>query len=504
MSAKPPTNRLICVTGLPGSGKSFFASRLAKSINADHLNSDRLRNNLGLRGNYSAEAKEIVYNALFEQTKKALIDNQSIVLDSTFYQESVRDLYESLSRSLGVPIVWIAITASEETIRERTEKQRPYSEADFEVYQSIKAKFENLKHIDLSLDSDSDSVEEMVDQTMAHLGMLTTAIIKGIIQRQAFADTSKETKLIETHASWVILTDNFAFKIKKPVHFSFMDFSTLEKRKFYCDQEITLNRRFTSGVYLDVQAIRKTPEGLVIGAETGEIIDYAVRLKRLDEDIRMENLLQKGEIQASGIRSIAKQLVEFHKNAPVLKKEWNLVVAQMDFFDIKKVRPFIHKHFGRKYGEIFDKILFQANQFLKRGGYRFQERVDLGFVRDGHGDLHSGNIFMYPEPILFDCIEFNAHFRQLDLLDELAFLCMDLEFYGKEEQAKNLIETYESLAPLRVDPIDEFIFLYFKMYRANVRLKVTVLQHSENPSADQLIRIKTYLDLLDKYSKQFH
>ncbi|MBR9922822.1 MAG: AAA family ATPase [Bacteroidetes bacterium] len=490
---------LICITGLPGSGKSFFANKLARDLGAHHLNSDRVRNRMGLRGHYDPESKKKVYNTLLEETKTDLKAGNTVILDSTFYQPEVREPFENLASDLGLEIFWIEVFADEETIRERIDKQRPYSQADFEVYQNIKKKYEAPDSVGIRLDSSRLSPNEMIEETKRELGMTTTPQIWEIIRRKAFPDTAKNPSMVETHASWVILSDHFAFKIKKPVHFSFMDFSTLEKRKYFCEEEIRLNRRLTNDIYLDVLEIRKTRKGLEINGDSGPVVNYAVKLRKMEESVRMENLLKNKEIKKEGIIKIASQLAVFHQKADVIKESWDLNQAQLDFYDLKKVRPFIQNHFGRKKTELFDRILFQSTQFLKRMSDRFVWRVENNFIRDGHGDLHSGNIFMYPEPVLFDCIEFNPHFRKLDLLDELAFLAMDLEFHGFPDLAETLITAYEKDFPLRLNEADREIFIYYKMYRANVRLKVTVLKDQENPAEEDIQSIGKYIDLLEKY-----
>ena len=499
--ANNPAPFFICVTGLPGSGKSYFAIHLAQSIGAHHINSDRLRSRLGLRGHYDQESKRLVYKQLLREAEADLQKGHTVVLDSTFYRQQVRQPLEDLSKSLGIPIFWIEIKASEAVIRERINKQRPYSQADFSVYQSIKEKYEPLPHIDLVLHSDRNNLDEMLSSAQTALGMMTSDSIQTILQKKAFPDTADNGKVIETHASWVILSDHFAFKIKKPVHYSFMDFSSPEKRKYYCERELELNRRLAEDIYLAVLPIRKTTSGLRIGATEGPVFDHCVQLKRMEESLRMDLLLQHDQVKPESLDRIAEQLAEFHQRTETIWRKWDLAQAQMDFYDLKKVRPVLQKAIGRKAAELLDRILLLGNQFLKRHMARFQARLDDGFLKDGHGDLHSGNIFLYPQPILFDCIEFNDHLRQVDPIDELAFLSMDLEFHNRPELAERLVNTYRSRYEVFPDEEDQLLFQYYKTYRANVRLKVTALKEMDNPAEEDVRIMQRYLVLLEKYAQ---
>ena len=161
--------RLLLVFGLPGTGKTTFARTLAPALGALHLNSDRLRTELGLRGHYTSADKQRVYAALLERTEKALAAGQSVILDATLYREALRRPYIELAQKLHVPLVQIELTADETTIRERTSRPRPDSEADFSVYEKIKAAYEPAKGAVLRLRTDEGPVEELVARTMEYL-----------------------------------------------------------------------------------------------------------------------------------------------------------------------------------------------------------------------------------------------------------------------------------------------------------------------------------------------
>ncbi|MBK7476523.1 MAG: hypothetical protein IPI11_11125 [Haliscomenobacter sp.] len=250
-----------------------------------------------------------------------------------------------------------------------------------------------------------------------------------------FQEPTREVALEETHISWVVLTDTRAYKIKKPVRFSFADFSALAQRHFFCDRELMLNRRLTQDMYLSVLPVLRTGNRFSIGKGNGEIIDYAVCMVRLDSARQMNLLLEKNEVTPAHMAQLAGILAAFHQKAQRVELPFDLEEKIRLFDDLRSVAGFLELHLGKTAREKVEEALTSAPSMLQRVFPRIKERIQLGFRIDGHGDLHSKNIFLLKEPVIFDCIEFNDSFRQIDLLDEIAFLCMDLEHYGKPDLA---------------------------------------------------------------------
>jgi predicted kinase len=155
-------SRLVIVCGLPGTGKTTFAAALAHTIHAIHLNTDRIRHAMGRQGQYSIALKSAIYDSLLLRSKEALLAKKNIVLDGTFYKRKFRKAFIQLSNEMHTPIHWIEITASDQSIRERVSKSRPYTEADYSVYQKVKSEFDPLPTERLVLDSDLHTLEEMV------------------------------------------------------------------------------------------------------------------------------------------------------------------------------------------------------------------------------------------------------------------------------------------------------------------------------------------------------
>ena len=311
--------------------------------------------------------------------------------------------------------------------------------------------------------------------------------------------------LEETNISWVILGRNYAFKIKKNIKLSFLDYSTLELRKKYCEKELELNRRF-SPIYLSVQPILFLSDNWSIGDGQGEVKDYVVCMRRMRSGKRMDVLLKQNKVNPISISLIARQTAKFHKKAEIIAKDHHYEQARVIFNDLTTVQEVVSKEFGPDYVDVIARLNAWSDCFLKKHDKRLLQRSREGFIRDVHGDLHSGNIFIYKKPVLFDCIEFKDAFRQIDILYEIAFLCMDLEFYGRNDLSELFLETYDRILTCFPKAEDEEIFLYYKCLRANVRAKVFLLNSKSEPGhekrAKDLAKGKKYLDLAVFYQQK--
>lgn len=331
---------------------------------------------------------------------------------------------------------------------------------------------------------------------------MTGGQIEELAAAVAYRDETLWGTTEETHISWVILTPQFAFKIKKPVTLSFLDFSTLKKRKKYCEKELALNRRF-SKIYLRVVPVKYGNGKWRFGSGTGRIIDYAVMMYRLDSSRRMDVQLQAGRVRPFHIRLLAQRVAAFHRKAVIIKRPFTADDLANAFNDISAARKFVRKALPKRFDELIVKSQQWSHSFLQRHKKRIQARIRLGFQRDGHGDLHSGNIFLSRNPEIFDCIEFNDRYRQTDILNEIAFLCMDLEAYGAQRLASEFVTEYNRLFPSLLTAEDQSLFQYFKCYRANVRAKVHALAADQDGDQKSYRRhkaaVKKYLELMSGY-----
>lgn len=308
--------------------------------------------------------------------------------------------------------------------------------------------------------------------------------------------------LEETHISWVILSRSVVFKIKKPLKLSFLDFSTLAKRRKFCEREVLLNNRY-SDIYRGVVAIKKSKSQWYFGGRRGETVDFAVEMKRMRSSKRMDSLLMNGKVKAAHIERLAWKIATFHKSAKVVHTHFSRRFLQDAFDDLAAIKPFASNYLGKQYSRIIAQALSWNDSFLKTHSERFRERVRLGFQRDLHGDLHSGNIFLYADPVIFDCIEFNDRFRQVDVIDEIAFFCMDLEAFGERNLSALFLDRYAGLFPSFSSKVDLEIYNYYKCYRANVRAKVHTLaavqEEEESRFQFKVDAARKYLNLVAEY-----
>lgn len=309
-------------------------------------------------------------------------------------------------------------------------------------------------------------------------------------------------KLVETNISWVILSGKFAFKIKKPMQLSFLDYATLSQRKFFCERELMLNGRFSS-IYLSVEPIRYHQGNWHIGDGPGEIVEYAVRMNKLRASKKMDIMLEKGEVGLAEIQELAGLLADFHQRTALVFPVFDLAKEKAIFNDLATVKAIANKELGAGLPEKINAAMERSNAFLEENKERMAARIRETWYRDTHGDLHAGNIFLYRKPILFDCIEFNDSFRQTDLLYELAFLCMDLEYYGRPDLSEALLKTYREKIDSFVQDADWQIFRYYKALRANVRAKVYFLNSQSDREAGAKLshvkKAKGYLELMFRY-----
>lgn len=333
---------------------------------------------------------------------------------------------------------------------------------------------------------------------------MTQEQIVELLSNGRFLRSTQSPELVEIHISWIILSDQFAYKIKKPVRYSFLDFSTLPQRKYYCEREIELNKRLTENIYLDVQPVYERNAQMAIGGGNPAcIVDYAVRMKRVDRNKQMDILLANNKVKVNDIKRLSEKIARFHKNALIVHQK-NLSDMQQELRDLAGELAFLERYIETGSSSSISHTIQVAETFLANNKRLFKQRVRDGFFRDCHGDLHSGNIFLLPEPQPFDCIEFNDSLRQIDVLNEVAFLCMDLEVLDRNDLSKLFIDSYNRIFPIMAGAAERQLFVYYKCYRANVRLKVSALRArsltGEGGKTDALMAAEKYLLMMDRYA----
>ncbi|HEY8096051.1 MAG TPA: AAA family ATPase [Methylobacter sp.] len=308
--------------------------------------------------------------------------------------------------------------------------------------------------------------------------------------------------IIETHISWVLLTGLYAFKIKKPVNFGFLDFSTLEKRRFCCNEELRLNKRLADELYLDVVPITGTPDHPQIGG-TGTAIEYAVKMIRFPVGQLLSDCARRGQLSENQIDQLADIVAGFHEtieqtdeNSPYGDSA-NIQHWFVENFD--HIRPLLVDD-GQK--QQLQKIQQWGDSEWRKQAGLMRLRRQQGYVRECHGDLHLGNMTLINGKVtLFDCIEFNPMLRWIDVTSEVAFLFIDLLHFGYEHYAYRFLNRYlqhtgdyQGLTLLR----------YYLVYRALVRAKVALLrmaqQHDDAAAKQARSEYAAFADLAERFT----
>jgi len=309
----------------------------------------------------------------------------------------------------------------------------------------------------------------------------------------------------ETHISLVFLTDDLVYKVKKPVNFGFLDFSTLERRRYFCEQEVLLNQRLSEGVYLGVVPIVRVGSHLRVEAD-GEIVEYAVKMRRLDTEQTLLRRLQRSAVSLELVAALADRLAAFYATAARSPEIDQWGTPEAVWFNIREnleqTEPYIGTVLAPSQHRWIGTI---SERFLRERLDLFQRRVAEGRIVEGHGDLHLAHVFVQSEsPARFqivDCIEFNPRLRCGDVAVDLAFLSMDFDHHGRSDLARWLtLRASDALD----DPELPLLVHFYSVYRAHVRNKVNCFRLDElAPESDEYAAVRTqaerYIDLATSY-----
>lgn len=310
---------------------------------------------------------------------------------------------------------------------------------------------------------------------------------------------------LETHISHVFIGDDFVYKIKKPVNYGFLDFSTLKKRHVFCEKEIKLNSRLARNVYLSVQPIYRHNHEFSFTQRKGTApVEYAVKMKRIPLDRLLFKLISEGKPLYKSLEDVGKVLARFHENiAPYKGRKYGGVesITGATEENFEQIRPFIPLTIDNK---TYRQLMTYTRAFIAGHAHAFSARKRNGYIRDGHGDLHCQHICLENPPIIFDCIEFNEGFRIGDILEDIAFLFMDLEYRGRFDLSVRLHKSYFAH---QAEALDDDLLRFYKVYRAVVRGKVEGLSarnmQGKSEKAKAVMRARDYFYLANYYINYF-
>jgi aminoglycoside phosphotransferase family enzyme/predicted kinase len=325
-------------------------------------------------------------------------------------------------------------------------------------------------------------------------------IVAGLRRPDAYPHRADRLAHIETHISHVFLAGDYAYKVKKPLNLGFLDFSTLERRRLCCGEEIRLNSRLAPRIYLEVVPIAGTPDAPRIGGE-GTALEYAVRMRRFDQ----ESLLTRLPVTPELADRIAERVAQFHDAIPAAPQD-------SPFGTPEAVLGPMDENFSQIRARLPDPSLLsrldplEAWTHARHSDLRplLEDRRRDGHIRECHGDMHRGNIALVQgDLVIFDGIEFNPGLRWIDTMSELAFLVMDLEEAGELPQARRLLNRY---LEIRGDYGGLPLLDFYKVYRAMVRAKVTAIRLGQSDvgpaeAAEDREELERYLALAEGYTR---
>jgi uncharacterized protein len=328
-------------------------------------------------------------------------------------------------------------------------------------------------------------------------------VAQALLDPRIYPDETKKVEMMQTQMSFIFLTGDYVYKIKKPVNLGYLDYSTLEKRLFFCRQEVELNRRLSPDVYLGVIPLTRSL-GLISLSGQGEIVDYAVKMRYLPQERMMNVLLERNRVSPAMVEAVANLLVAFHAKAATGP-------AINSFGKIENIRITMDENFAQtdKYigkaitARQFKNIQDYTYRLLEEKSEVFSQRISGNHIRDTHGDLHSAHICFTRSISIYDCIEFNDRFRFNDIIAEIAFLAMDLDHYGRADLSGAFIDSYIRLSG---DSQIKELLKFYKCYRAYVRGKVSCFKLDDPyvPEEEKLRTLESsrqYFELAESYTR---
>jgi len=301
--------------------------------------------------------------------------------------------------------------------------------------------------------------------------MRNPSLIAGLLDPAAYPHPVRDIELVETHISWVILTGEYVYKVNKPVDFGFLDFTTLQKRHHFCREELRLNRNWAPDLYVDVVPIA-VQDGHPRIAGTGTPVEYAVRMRQFDQDMRLDRQLQAGDLGSEDMQELAAEIGRRHHKAKRVLPCHQLIRATKDL---------ILDNYDALAGDVPDAFLeaqrtWMAEQLIAHDA-AMRQRCEDGFFRECHGDLHLGNIVRLPEGIrAYDCIAFNRKLRDIDVVADYAFLTMDLRARGATGLAAEFLNRYLEVTG---DYAGACLLPIYEVYRSLVRAKIYAIRQRE-------------------------
>lgn len=293
---------------------------------------------------------------------------------------------------------------------------------------------------------------------------------------ESYPEATQNVECVETHISWVFLTDRFVYKMKKPVRFDFLDYSTSRRRLLHCRREVRLGRRLAPDVYLDVVPITTDRDGELRLDGKGRALAHAVKMRRLPDELMLDTLIRARAVPAPRVGRLIALLVKFYRTAARGRSTSRWARPTVILRNVKGNFTVLTQHAELFGPTALGKIQAAQLQLLELCPEVFEQRIREGRICEGHGDLRAEHICMLAQPVVFDPVEFSKPLRSVDAIDELSFLAMECDFLGDERLGETLLRGYQRGAG---DSAPQEIVGFYKSYRACVRAKVEALREEQ-------------------------
>jgi uncharacterized protein len=328
-------------------------------------------------------------------------------------------------------------------------------------------------------------------------------LIEFFLNPESYPEAPRAIVHYETHISHVFAGDSHVYKIKKPVDLGFLDFTSLEKRRLFCREEVRLNARLARDVYLGVAPIYAKDSAYSFSKEAAsKTAEYAVKMRKVPEERLLHHLIGEGRLLHGELEPVGLMLARFHDEVPVYRGGTygglGSVIATTEE-NYEEISPFVGLTLDQR---LYDDLIDYTRAFIRQWKSLFGKRKKDGLVREGHGDLHSQHVCLTHPPIIFDCIEFSKRFRISDILEDIAFLLMDLEFMGRFDLSRALFKAYFSA---QRHALVSQLLRFYKVYRAVVRAKIEGFASrgltDDGGQREAIRKAREYYALADHYMK---
>jgi aminoglycoside phosphotransferase family enzyme len=309
---------------------------------------------------------------------------------------------------------------------------------------------------------------------------------------QAYPNGVRFVESKQTHMSWVFLTETHAWKLKKPVRYDYLDFSSVEARRKNCEQELMLNRRLAASVYLRVVPLTLVEGQLRIGGEVA-VVDWLVQMRRLPADRMLDWMIAAHTWSDDDLQRVGRLLASFYRTSLPLETSGESYRKRL-FDEFHSCCIELERAEYRLPPELVKPIVADGSDFIQQRLDLLDERVERGKIVDGHGDLRAEHICLEPQPVIIDCLEFNASLRVLDCVSELAFLKLECERLGAPEVGERILDVYRLETG---DTPRQEILEFYRIFHAAVRAKLALwhLRDAPDNSRKWIERARTYLRL---------